>query len=91
MLNATGNNAYNTQQKNSVSNLYENGFLFKVVLTGKKVQSYIVLCFLRPFETHLPHKIPSSEGSKYKLAMLIIAQLLATRKYTRPSATFHLA
>ena len=64
MLNATGNNAYNTQQKNSVSDSYENGFLFKVVLTEKKVLSHIVLCFIHQFETHLPHKVPSSEGSK---------------------------
>jgi excisionase family DNA binding protein len=62
----------------------------KVVLAEKNVLSHIVLSVIHPFETHLLHKIPSSEGSKHKLAMLIIVQHVSTRKYTRPSATFHL-
>jgi len=86
MLIATGNNAYHTQQKNSEISSHENGRLFKVVVMEKKVQSHIVLCFIHPFENHLPHKVPIREGSKNKRAMLIliIVQILSMRKYTRP-------
>jgi hypothetical protein len=47
--------------KKSVSGSHENGFLVKVVLTEKMVLSHIVLCFIHPFETHLPHKVPPSD------------------------------